>query len=74
MVDKISCGCKREGCTSEMVLAYIDYDDQNFVEMLLYNNGMPNSIYLDCEKIREVIEQLQKFEIAMWDKILDHNL
>lgn len=73
MSTKISCGCKRGDCTAEIVLTHIDYDNQNFVEMLLYNDGEPNSIYLDCDKIRVVIEQLQNLENAMWDKILEEN-
>lgn len=72
---KISCGCNdKKGCTSEINLTHIDYDNQNFVEMLVYNDGTPNSIHLNVETIRKVIEELQKLENNMWDKILSEDI
>jgi len=58
----LKCGCDNEKCTAELTLTYINYDDQNFTELLLYNNGTPNSFYLYKNNIRPLIKELTILE------------
>ena len=59
---ELKCGCENEDCTSELTLTHIDYDNQNFIEMLVYNDGYPNSFYLTKNNIRLLIEELVTLE------------
>lgn len=61
----LKCSCENKNCTSELILTHIDYDDQNFVELLVYNDGSPNSFYLTPENINEFIKELKKLESDM---------
>mgnify|MGYP000935338138 CR=1 FL=1 len=51
---RIKCSCGDAECSAEMEITE-HFDEEGNIEILIYNGGLPNSIYMDMDAIIELI-------------------
>ena len=62
---QIKCSCGNPECSADMEITK-QFDKEGNIEVLIYNRGLPNSIYMNKETVNKLREYL-------WLILLEHD-